>query len=220
MMETFFGPRLLHHWPARRPDLHWHILPPPAAAARLTDAYAALTDRAGLAAVDAAWLHCTLLHSAPVAVVSDAHRADIIAAVRDICTRITPWQMTVERPVPGPVAIEAAITPGQPARQLCRLITDVTYQVAGFDPGTPHPADGYYPHMSLAYATDDVPDRDLRVWLSDNPIPHTTFTVDEIALVAQSHDGHKITWQPITTIPLGGTTAPHDTTTPGRTNVQ
>ena len=202
MMETFFGPLLRNRWPAGREDLHWHVLPPADLAEQLVANYAPLTSRPGLAAVQARWLHCTILHSLPVGHL-DADLTKILAGVEAGCAEFAPWQMVVDRPVPGLVAVEAAATPGVEARKLCRLISDVTAQVTG-TPLVPHPADDYYPHLSLAYASGPVPDRPLRAWLSDHFFPPVAFEVRDIALVAQSHDGREITWRRLATIPLGG----------------
>lgn len=42
----------------------------------------------------------------------------------------------------------------------------------------------------------------MRVTLSDLDTGPVRLPVAEIALVCQAQDGHRITWEPITTIPL------------------
>lgn len=58
------------------------------------------------------------------------------------------------------------------------------------------------PGHNLAYADGQVENAPLRVTLSDLDTGPVRLPAAEIALVWQAHDGHRITWEPITTIPL------------------
>ncbi|MEU1813540.1 2'-5' RNA ligase family protein [Micromonospora aurantiaca (nom. illeg.)] len=201
-MDSFFD-RVTHRWPAGRRDYHWHILPPlQQARAALFEPYRELTHREGLIPVEPAWYHVTVLHSAPVQQVTDGELEQIVAGVRQRCAAEAPFDLTVDRPAVGSVAVECAARPGAPARRLWQATVEASTAVIG-DRVPVLPA-VYYPHMSLAYATDHVDHRPMKVWLSDHDIAPVTILVEHISLVAQSHNGRRITWHHILDVPLGG----------------
>jgi hypothetical protein len=92
--------------------------------------------------------------------------------------------------------------PRPAARALWQAAADSTTAVLG-DRIPVVPA-VYYPHMSLAYAVGHVDHRPMKAWLSDHDIAPLATRVEKVSLVAQSHDGHDITWRHILDVPLLG----------------
>ncbi|MEY9938674.1 2'-5' RNA ligase family protein [Streptacidiphilus sp. MAP5-3] len=200
-MDSFFN-TVTHRWPEGREDYHWHILPPAGIRNALFESYKNLTLRENLAPVQPEWYHVTLLHSGPVSEITDDEIAAITEQVRKQCATIAPFDLTLDRPSVGTVALECAGRPGEPARRLWEITAKATAAVTGERFPLIPPV--YYPHASIAYATGPVPDRrDMKAWLSDCPTQPVTFTAENISLVAQSHDGREITWRHVASVPLG-----------------
>lgn len=199
-------------WPAGRVDLHWHALFPAEVVDRqLVAPYREITHRPGLAPVPARWVHLTVLHAGPLADYRDGEVDAIVQRVRDRCAGIEPFELVVDRPVVGRVAIECQARPGAPARRLWEMTARVDADVTGGR--FPRlPAD-YYPHVSLAYGTSGESHQTgadrvaLKRDLSDHPGEPVTLTVDQLVLVAQVHDRRHITWTPMATAPLGRSAA-------------
>ncbi|MEV6927444.1 2'-5' RNA ligase family protein [Dactylosporangium sp. NPDC051485] len=201
-MANFFD-TVIGRWPAGREDYHWHILPDPEwVRTALFEPYRELTHRDGLAPVAPQWTHVTVLHSGPV----DAFRAEEVEQVVDLvragCTAIAPFELTLDRPAPGRVALECAGRPGAPARQLWQLTGEATRAVTR--DRFPLIPELYYPHASLAYGVATFDHRPLKVSLSDHDHGPVSFLVSKVSLVAQSHDGRFITWRHVRDVSLTG----------------
>ncbi|GHE14686.1 2'-5' RNA ligase family protein [Streptomyces alanosinicus] len=201
-------------WPAGRRDLHWHLLPQPAAARELVERYRELTHRPGLEAVPAKWLHVTVLHSGPEQEASDQEVKEITSRVRKAVAGTGAVELTFARPAIGNVAIECAARPGGAARRLWEATWTATREVVGerwpLIPAT------YYPHTSISYAGRDahLADRgELKQSLSDIDGSEATLTFPTLALVSQWHDGRHIVWEHLADVPL--TEPADDTTTRG-----
>ncbi|MBV9025605.1 MAG: 2'-5' RNA ligase family protein [Streptomycetaceae bacterium] len=202
-MESFFE-SVQGRWPAGRVDYHWHILPDPAITrAALVDPYRELTHRQGIAPVPPEFLHITLLHSAPVTEITDKEISDITERVRERCAAVEPFELTLDRPSVGSVAVECLGRPGRLVERLWEITAGESQAVLGDRyPAVPSV---HYTHSSLGYATGYVDQRPMRAWITDNDVPPVTFPVTKIALVAQSHDGEYITWTHLADIELAGT---------------
>jgi hypothetical protein len=201
-VESFFA-TVTDRWPTGREDYHWHILPEEQETrSALYGPYRELTHHVGLVPVTPAWYHVTVLHSAPVEQVSAAELERIVAGVRQRCLTVAGFDLTVDRPGVGGVAVECPARPGSPARRLWEVTAEATAAVIG--DRVPVILAVYYPHLSLAYAVAHVDHRPMKVWLSDHDIAPLTVAVRKIALVAQSHDGQQITWRHILDVPLLG----------------
>lgn len=203
-MDDFFA-TVEHRWPPRRPDYHWHVLFDSALTrAAWFEPYRDLTHaHANLAPVAPEWYHLTLLHSAPVEELSDQAISDITDLVRQRCAAIRPFEITIDRPNIGTVAIECPGRQGAATHQLWETVAAATKQVTGDRFATLPEPGRYYPHTSLAYATGNLDHRPLKVWMSDSDLEPVTFPVPRIHLVAQQHDRRHITWEHVLEIPLG-----------------
>lgn len=175
-------------WPAGRADLHWHLLFDTGTVQRqLVAPYREITHRPGLAPVPARWAHLTVLHGGPVDAYQDGEIEAITEQVRAAVADLAPFDLVVDRPSVGRVALECPARPGAPARRLWELTAAVDAEVTGGR--FPLIPDGYAPHLTLAYGIAG----DQRA--------------DRLALVAQSHNRRHITWTPLATVPLGPGTA-------------
>ncbi|QKV98234.1 hypothetical protein HUT19_41685 (plasmid) [Streptomyces sp. NA02950] len=208
-MESFFQ-RVEQAWPAGRRDLHWHLLPAPATeAVALGRPYLGLTLTRGLHRVIPEWMHCTVLHAIGADVDNDpAVRAGIDLLVDDVTRRVAdvePFTLTFGRPAIARSAIEAPGSPDRPHQTLVEHVMAAHRELWG-DAHLLSPSKA--PHISLAYGGEDAegidPDQ-LNSQLADIEDDHAVDVyVDRLHLVAQRHDGARITWQPLAEVTLKG----------------
>ncbi|WP_280667101.1 MULTISPECIES: 2'-5' RNA ligase family protein [unclassified Kitasatospora] len=208
-MKNFFAgveARQHHAWPAGRRDLHWHVLPDEETARQLIEPYEDLLTVPGLYAVPPQWLHLTVLHAGPQQDTSDDELAAIVERVRADAAEIAPFDVVLERPGVGWVALERAGHPGAPARRLWKLTSQAHAAVLGDRvPVTPA---AYQPHLSIAYAGTgaELADRaQLKVVLSDIEGGPVVLRAEKLSLVSQWHNGENlICWEHLLDVPLGG----------------
>ncbi|WP_048581545.1 2'-5' RNA ligase family protein [Streptomyces viridochromogenes] len=201
-MKDFFA-AVEHRWPAGRKDYHWHILPDPDLVQReLFEPYRELTHQPNLAPVRSKNFHITLLHGPPVEEVTEDEIDEAVTLVREGCATVAPFDLILERPALGTVAIECIGRPGAVSRPLWQLTADATAKAT--KRRFPTIPAAHYPHGSIAYAVGDVKRLPLKVWLSDNGPGPVTVPVSKISLVAQWHDHREIVWDHILDVPLLG----------------
>ncbi|MFE7570676.1 2'-5' RNA ligase family protein [Streptomyces sp. NPDC057539] len=70
-----------------------------------------VTHRAGLAPVEARWVHTTVMHGGPVEKYKDGEIDAVTERVRQECASIEPFDLTFDRPAIGRVAVECAARP-------------------------------------------------------------------------------------------------------------
>ena len=202
-MDDFFA-TLSPWWPPGREDLHWHVLPDPAQLAKaLMEPCRELTHRPGLAPVEPRWGHITVQDIAPADDVTPREVDLIVARVRLACAELAPAALTVGPPEVGRIGMGCPVTPAAPGRRLWEITVAASREVTGGR--FPVRPASYRPHLSLAYGVARGRDEELHDWLATHPAANMTFTANQLALVAQSHDGAgAITWRPVATVPLTG----------------
>lgn len=147
LVESFYA-TVRQRWPEGRLDHHWHVLPDPAQTqTALFEPYRELTHRDGLVPVRPDWYHVTVLHSVPVDEVTTSQFEQIVAQMRHRCTQIAGFDLTLDRPAVGSLAVECAGRPGTAARAVWQAAADSTAAILG-DKVPARPA-VYYPHLSL-----------------------------------------------------------------------
>lgn len=87
--------------------------------------YRKLTDQPGLAAVEACWVHTTVMRGGPVAEYRTGELDTILARVREEAAAIAPFELAYGRPEGGRVALELSAYPGEQARRLWGLTTRI-----------------------------------------------------------------------------------------------
>ncbi|MEU5425780.1 2'-5' RNA ligase family protein [Streptomyces olivoreticuli] len=214
-MDNFFDEvqnRKIQPYLPFRKDLHWHVALDIATVRKeLVEPYRELTHRPGIAPVAARDAHVTLLHDGPLLEFAPGEIEKITELVRAECATIAPFDITLDRPAIGRVAIECPGRPGQPARRLWEMTARVSAEVTGNR--FPRLPQVFHPHLSIGYSTSTPTVRAdraaMKVWLSDCPRGPVTLTATALNLVAQWHTRERITWDHLAAIPLGGPPSHH-----------
>ena len=197
--------RAIAPWPAGRRDLHWHLLPKTVADREaLAGPYRELARQPGLEPVDDEWLHVTVLHCGPHQDATAGEIQEIATRVREAVAGGGPVELTFARPQVGSVALERAARPGVATRRLWDVTRTATTEVVG-ERWPLQPAAAYYPHVSLAYAGSQASLADrgvLKQLLSDIDAGEVTLVFSSLSLVSQWHDGRRIVWDSLVTVPL------------------
>jgi 2'-5' RNA ligase len=203
-MDNFFA-GLAGRWPPGREDYCWHVLPGfDGLGDRLAGQYRELLDWPGLARVSAEWMHVTLQHLAPASEVSGAQLSRMIRMVQGRCRGITPFTVTIGRAEAWETSVACPVRPADMLRHLRQVIVDASGEVAvgRFAAGE----SPFLPHLTLAYAVVDVGSEPVRAWIADCEAAELRLPVTKLALVAQRHDRHQITWRVIDEVVLAGAT--------------
>jgi 2'-5' RNA ligase len=201
-MEDFWGP-LRERWPDREPRLHWHILPgrvPDVAA--LAGAYRELTASPGLDPVPPGWVHQTLYMIAPAAEVTEPQADQMVRQVRAALRLWAPMRITYGPAEISGQAVNLRVSPAEPAAQLHGAVLAAAAACVADRAASP-PDVPYWGHVALAYANSAVDDGPLLAWLAAHHMAPVTITVRAVHLVRQTYGGHRFSWEPVATVPLG-----------------
>lgn len=191
-----------------RADLHWHVLFDPAVVQeRLVVPYREITHRAGVAPVEARWVHATVMHGGPVEryEAGRSARSPNGSARRPRTSSLSTWSSTVRRSAGS--GWSAPPVPGRRTRRLWELTTRIDAEVTGAR--FPTIPSVYYPHLSLAYGVAGEERADRRAMKAampdlDPPGEPVVLRAERMSLVAQSHDRQFITWNHLADVPLHG----------------
>jgi 2'-5' RNA ligase len=148
------------------------------------------------------WLHLTMQ---PIGFTDEVGQSDIntiVAAARDRCAELDPFPVTL-----GPIWVdpEALALPARPTEPLIRLRATVRQAIAdvrGSD-RVPEPADGWIPHVSLAYANTAGPAELIFQTLAALPKQTINFEVAAVTLIDINRDHKMYEWTDVATVSLG-----------------
>jgi hypothetical protein len=129
----------------------------------------------------------------------------IVDRVREACESIAPFDLVVDRPSIGTVAVEFPARPGALARRLWELTTRVDAEVTGGR--SPLIPGAYHPHPTGAHriaGPQRADRRETKVMLSDHPGEPPAPRAEKLSPVAQVHDRRHITWEHLADVPLNG----------------
>jgi 2'-5' RNA ligase len=201
-MENFFA-TIEHLWPAGQEDYHWHLLPGSELGRdRIAHSYLQITTQPGLAPVPAPFLHITVQHLAPVSQITASQLDHITGLVRERCTAIAPFAVTIGRAEAWEHGIVCPVRPGYLPATLWHVTTSAFKEATGNQ--LPVRPAVFHPHLALAYATSHVDPGQARAWLADSSAPEVAVPVTRLTLVAQQHDRRHITFRILDQIPLAG----------------
>lgn len=168
----------------------------------VSDYQAQLTKLPGLDLVPPEWLHLTMQGLGFVDEVSEEDVREIVTAVRARCAPLEPLTLTLGPAVLDPEAVMLQVAPSEPVARLRSEVRAGIADVWGVD-HVPESADGFTPHVSLAYANTDGPAAPYAELLSKLEPASATVTIRATQLIVLGRDEHLYRWEPFATVPLG-----------------
>ncbi|MET7422057.1 2'-5' RNA ligase family protein [Dactylosporangium sp. NPDC005555] len=133
--------------------------------------------------------------------VSDEDLAAIIAAVTSECGRLPPFNLGLGPVDPDAEGVGLLIQPWQPARA---LRTAIRAGIGTVWSNVPEPAEGFRPHVTVAYSGADVPVHTAVAAIAPlRNIPPAIARIAEVQLIALRRSGRTYLWDVIHTAPLG-----------------
>ncbi|MFE3770815.1 2'-5' RNA ligase family protein [Streptomyces sp. NPDC059122] len=160
----------------------------------------ALADVEGLDLVPDESLHLTTQGLDFVDRVPKDDLSAILAAARQRLASVPAFDLVVERPEITPEAIRWEASPsGPPAavRTALRAAIGTSWDTV------PEPADGFRPHITIAYSNADGPAAPVRAALDTVKAAPATVRVDQVELIVLHRDRKMYEWEAHTRLPLG-----------------
>ncbi|RZT20125.1 2'-5' RNA ligase superfamily protein [Kribbella sp. VKM Ac-2569] len=183
----------------------WHIntFEDPAPLHRLVTQYQAeLSTVPGLDLIPLEWLHLTMQGVGFVEDVPPARVDALLGAARARLRELEPAKVRLHRPVVAREAILLPSDPLEPPQTIRYAVRAAIADVFGAD-GVPEGAEGYRPHISLAYANTPQPARAaLAAVIRVVPAP-ADLTVNAVSLIEMHRDNRMYEWRIIEVVPLG-----------------
>lgn len=195
-------------WRVGRSFYTWHVTfdDQPAAHRLATDSAPILEGLSTLDPVPVRWLHLTVQGIGFTDTVDRADVEAIVHAVQQRCAEIAPFTITLGPARVDPEALMLPLQPAEPVIALRSAIRAAIADVWGPD-GVPENADGFRPHVSLAYSNTAGPAEPIIERLAARPVTSAEITVCRAALIDLNRDHRVYQWTDIATADLSAPTA-------------
>jgi 2'-5' RNA ligase len=154
----------------------------------------------GLDLVPLDGLHLTMQGLGFTDAVSDVDLKAIVAAVRERCAELPPLELSLGPVDPDAEGIGLLIQPWDRVEQLRSTIREA---IGSVWPAVPEPADGFRPHVTIAYSASDTPTQPIRDRLADlRHQPPVQVTVTEVPLIALRRENRTYRWTTVAMVSL------------------
>ncbi len=157
-----------------------------------------LADVPGLDLVPDQWLHLTMQGLGFAQDVVDV--AAIVDAARVRLAEIPAFDVSFDRPAVTPEAIRWEAAPGEP---VAAVRTAIREAIADVWPEVPEKADGFGPHISIAYSGSDGPAAPVLAAIAAAPSAPATARITHADLILLNRDHRMYEWEPVASVPLG-----------------
>ena len=191
-------------WRVGRSFYTWHItFGNQPAVHQVADGYApALDGVPTLDLIPPLWLHLTMQGVGFTDEVSRADADRIVGAVRAGCAVLAPFTVTLGPARVDAEALKLPVRPAEPVARLRGAIRSAIAKVWG-DHNVPESADGFRPHVSLAYSNAAGPSDLIARRLAAHPIISAEITVNHVSLIDLNRDHRTYEWTEVATATLG-----------------
>jgi 2'-5' RNA ligase len=156
----------------------------------------------GLDLIPRDWLHLTMQGVGFVDEVTHEQLSDILSSARVRLARVKPVLLRFHRPVIRPEAIALPPAPVEPVQQLRTVVREAIADVVGPD-AVPDTADGFQPHISLAYVSTEQPADNTRHAIERIDAEPVDLVVTAVSLIEMHRDRRMYEWQTVEAVPLG-----------------
>ncbi|GAB3922129.1 hypothetical protein GCM10029976_010160 [Kribbella albertanoniae] len=170
---------------------------------RLVDTYQAeLARHPGLDLIPHQWLHLTMQGVGHTADVTTDQVGILIAAAQARLAALAPATVEFHRPVIRP---EAIVLPALPPTEIDRIRTAVRASIAdalGPD-SVPDRADGFQPHVTLAYSSSSQPAEAITSAIESISSEPVQISVPTATLIELHRDSRMYEWHTVAEVPIG-----------------
>jgi 2'-5' RNA ligase len=151
-------------------------------------------------------LHLTMQGVGFTDEVAEQDVAAIVEAARVRLATVQAFALSLGPVDPDAEGIGLLIEPWTPVEQVRRAIRKAIGDVWSEDK-VPEEADGFRPHVTLAYSAAGVPVEDVRRGLEPlREVPPVTALIDQAQLIRLDRDERVYRWDVVASVPLGGAT--------------
>ena len=157
-----------------------------------------LADVPGLDLVPDQWLHLTMQGLGFAQDVVDV--ATILDAARVRLAAIPAFDVSFDRPAVTPEAIRWEAAPGEPVAAVRDAIRAAIGDVW---PEVPEKADGFGPHISIAYSSGNGPAAPVMAAIAAAPSAPATARITHADLILLNRDNRMYEWEPVASVQLG-----------------
>lgn len=190
-------------WRVGRSFYTWHItFSGQASVQQLAAAYAPLLDELEMFdRIPVQWLHLT---TQGLSFTDEVDRADvdaIVHAAEERLAHLEPCTVTVGPPHIDPESIQMPVRPAEPLAAIRTGIRQAIADVWG-EARVPERADGWRPHVSLAYANQAGPSEAVVAALAEVPPRTAVIEVSSVSLIDLNRDEKMYVWRDVATAHL------------------
>lgn len=172
-------------------------------AAKLAGYYRRALDLPTLDPVPDEGLHLTMQGIGFTDEVTEAEVNAIVEAARARLAGLAPFDLTLGPADADPEAVMLQVAPWTPLEQVRAAVRSAIGDVWGHI-RVPDRADGFTPHVSVAYSGADAPAEPLRQRLAEVEPGATTTRVTAVQLIDLNRDAKVYRWSTVATLGLGG----------------
>ncbi len=148
------------------------------------------------------WLHVTVQGVGFTDVVDRADVDRIVAAVRKRCATLKPFSVAIGPARVDPESIQAPVLPVEPLAAVRQEIRAAIGDVWGVQ-NVPEKAEGYRPHVSLAYSNTTGTAETIAAALVNHGEHVAEVAVSAVSLIDLNRDDKVYEWTEVATAPLG-----------------
>ncbi|MEX5712744.1 2'-5' RNA ligase family protein [Parafrankia sp. FMc6] len=171
--------------------------------AKLAGYYRRALDLPTLDPVPDEGLHLTMQGIGFTDEVTEVEVNAIVGAARARLAGLAPFDLTLGPADADPEAVMLQVAPWAPLEQVRAAVRSAISDVSG-DARVPDRADGFTPHVSVAYSGADAPAEPLRRRLAEIEPRATTTRVTAVQLIDLNRDDQVYRWSTVATLGLGG----------------
>lgn len=171
--------------------------------AKLAGYYRRALDLPTLDPVPDEGLHLTMQGIGFTDEVTEAEVNAIVEAARARLAGLAPFDLTLGPADADPEAVMLQVAPWTPLEQVRAAVRSAIGDVWGHI-RVPDQADGFTPHVSVAYSGADAPAEPLRQRLAEVEPRATTTRVTAVQLIDLNRDAKVYRWSNVATLGLGG----------------
>ncbi|WP_327434762.1 2'-5' RNA ligase family protein [Streptomyces sp. NBC_01236] len=146
------------------------------------------------------WLHLTMQGIGFVGEAKEADVQEIVRAAREQLAAVPAFDVQIGPAVVDPEAILLRVHPDGPVRQIRDGIRSAIGDVLG---EVPERAEGFTPHVSVAYSAGDGPAEPVAQALVDLDPTAARARISSAELIVLHRDHQMYEWESFATVPLG-----------------